>query len=632
MPVQVSYKKQFVFLFLLTLTFLAVVEVGVNVWLYYFYRCEFENNEIFENVDTETKRKICLENLGYSSRIQTVSAEKGTRLDGGLDEKVVYINSDGFRGPEITKAKPLNTYRIFVVGGSTTFGAGSLDHQTPPFYLEEFYNQTNLDVNVEVINAGWPFRWSLPETTMIKENLLDYEPDLFIVYDGVNELIWQRKGHSNASPTQWMERWMETCDLGNKQGFDTIITLQPMISTGKKILTQQEVEQRLRLERGDMAKNYPVYIEQLNELKNHCTLTADLRGIFDHLEEPLYWDWAHTGPKGNQIIAENLYQLSLPTVMKQSKNIVQNKDGQVSDATLEIKDQVDSKNFDFYSEQFFYFINDIISPYKTPKVFSLIPSNFASEQVYTISDNVLDADTLNNEARKLIGSRNYQEAIDLLDKALEINPNFIDVLYNKGWAFVGLGKQEEAIVWLDKALVLNPNHAHAMNMKGNALLGLKPEEAIVWYDKALEVNPKYVFALNNKGLALSNLGRYDEAISSYEKALEINPNYKAAQQNKILAQQNTELSQQKIEFFKDVRLSVHALNNKGYGLYKLEQYEEAITYFDKALEINPNYNLARINKNLAENPPIHDFVFEGFQLLILIPIFFGIYLKVFSKV
>jgi len=375
MSLQVSYKKQFVFLFLLVLTFLIVVEVFVNVWLYNFYRCDFEDSEQFADVDTETKRKICIENLGYASLTQRVSAEEGTRLNpafGGLDEKVVYINSDGFRGPEITKAKPLNTYRIFVIGGSTTFGSGSLDHQTPPFYLQELYNQTNIGVNVEVINAGWPFMWSFDETTMIKENLLDYDPNLFIVYEGINELFWENRGDSNASPTQWKERWMEICDLGNQQGFDTIITLQPMVTTGKKILSEQEVNWKVHLENLDMTENYPLYIEQLNELKNHCALTADLRGIFDYIEEPLYYDHWHTGPRGNQIIAENLYQLSLPTVMKQSKNIVQNKDGQVSDATLEINDQLDSKNFDFYSEEFFDFIRDIISQYKTPKVFSLI--------------------------------------------------------------------------------------------------------------------------------------------------------------------------------------------------------------------------------------------------------------------
>ena len=373
MPVQVSYKKQFVFFILLIVIFLATVEVLVNVWLYYFYRCDFEDSEISKDVNTETKRKICLENIGYSSRTQTLSWVPGTRVNhGGLDEKVVYINSDGFRGPEITKAKPLNTYRIFVVGGSTTFGSGTLDHQTHPFYLQELYNQINIGVNVEVINAGWSNKWSMPETMKIKKSWLDYEPDLFIVFDGANDLIQEKKDNPNASPTQWKERWMEICDLGNQQGFDTIITLQPMVNTGKKILTEQEVEWRIFNENRVNTKNYPLYIEQLNELKNHCSITADLRGIFDHLEEPIYYDAFHTGAKGNRIIAENLYQLSFPIVMKQSKNIVQNKDSQVSDSTLEIKDQLNSKNFDFSSEQFFNSIRDVILPYKTPKVFSII--------------------------------------------------------------------------------------------------------------------------------------------------------------------------------------------------------------------------------------------------------------------
>ena len=198
-------------------------------------------------------------------------------------------------------------------------------------------------------------------------------------------------------------------------------------------------------------------------------------------------------------------------------------------------------------------------------VLFLMSANFAFGE-----EHLLVANSLNNEARKLIGSHNHQEAIELLDKALEINPEHVGALYNKGWALVGLEKQEEAIVWLDKALVLNPNYVDALNMKGNALLGLdKPEEAIVWFDKAIEVNPNYFFALNNKGLMLSNLGRYDEAI----------------------------------------------------------------TYFNKALEINPNYRMAQVNlantqfeKELIENPPTADSGFEWFLLLIIIPIVFGIYL------
>ena len=38
-----------------------------------------------------------------------------------------HINEHGFRGPEITKEKPVNTFRVFLVGTSTTFGSGSDD-------------------------------------------------------------------------------------------------------------------------------------------------------------------------------------------------------------------------------------------------------------------------------------------------------------------------------------------------------------------------------------------------------------------------------------------------------------------------------------------------------------------------
>ena len=59
------------------------------------------------------------------------------------------------------------------------------------------------------------------------------------------------------------------------------------------------------------------------------------------------------------------------------------------------------------------------------------------------------------------------------------------------------------------------------------------------------------------GNELLNEGKYDEAIVYYDKALEIKPN------------------------------DVDALNNKGLALYNLERYEEAITYYEKALEIDP---------------------------------------------
>ena len=73
-------------------------------------------------------------------------------------------------------------------------------------------------------------------------------------------------------------------------------------------------------------------------------------------------------------------------------------------------------------------------------------------------------------------------------------------------------------------------------------------------------NPsKDIDALNQKGLDLYNQGEYQEAIKWYDKALEIDPNY------------------------------VYALNNKGLALNFLYEYKEAIKYLKRALAIDPNY-------------------------------------------
>jgi len=397
---RVSLKKQFSVMTMLLLTLLIVIELGANIWLYNFYTCDFENSEVFENLDKETKRSMCLANIGNAFATQSVSEELDATYAGRSrcgattcdftvpsNSIFVYVNADGFRGPEITKAKPQDTYRIFAIGGSTTYGSGVFNNQTWPFYLQEFYDETNLDFKVEVINAGWPFRMSIEETLLIKEDLLDYEPNLFVVFDGFNELWSEAKKNKNATPTKWKERWMEICELGNQEEFHTIITLQPIVNTGNKKLTLQEADSKVEQEKRKYS-DYSVYFEKLNELKNHCTLTADLRGIFDTYEEPIYFDYVHTGYRGYQIIAENLYQISLPIVMKNSKNFVPNIDVQgtaatpanfVPDidvegtgATPPINEQLDSKNVESLSEQFLNSMIDIISLYKTPKVFSLI--------------------------------------------------------------------------------------------------------------------------------------------------------------------------------------------------------------------------------------------------------------------
>ena len=110
MPVQVSYKKQFILYIFLLLIFLGVVEIFANFWLYNIYRCSFESNEIFKNVDPEINRKMCLDSLSVDFTKERVKKAARTspiaNLETVYDTNVININSHGFRGPEIEKNKP----------------------------------------------------------------------------------------------------------------------------------------------------------------------------------------------------------------------------------------------------------------------------------------------------------------------------------------------------------------------------------------------------------------------------------------------------------------------------------------------------------------------------------------------
>ena len=144
------------------------------------------------------------------------------------------INSEGFRGPEFSKDKADNTYRIIAVGGSTTFGSGVTDENTWPRILEKKLQNLSESKNIEVINAGIGAITSFNESKLIKEKLIHYKPDLIIVYDGFNDTACKMVEHITKhhdgnkevkikncgvySPDNYdkiyAERWSEICKLG----------------------------------------------------------------------------------------------------------------------------------------------------------------------------------------------------------------------------------------------------------------------------------------------------------------------------------------------------------------------------------------------------------------------------------
>src|SRR5919199_508897 len=111
-----------------------------------------------------------------------------------------------------------------------------------------------------------------------------------------------------------------------------------------------------------------------------------------------------------------------------------------------------------------------------------------------------------NEGISLLILRKYNEALNLFDRVLAVDPNDVKTLTNKGNVLDTLGKHQEAIWYYDKALPIEPNDVVALQDKGSALdlLG-RYNEAIKYYDKALAIKPTLQDTINDKRLSLEAL-------------------------------------------------------------------------------------------------------------------------------
>ncbi len=99
----------------------------------------------------------------------------------------ISINSDGFRGPEYSIAKPANTFRIIMCGDSETFSFMLAQNDALTAQLENLLNQKPGLVHYEVLNFGVEGYSIFQELEMLKTKGLKYNPDLIILNYVLND-------------------------------------------------------------------------------------------------------------------------------------------------------------------------------------------------------------------------------------------------------------------------------------------------------------------------------------------------------------------------------------------------------------------------------------------------------------
>jgi lysophospholipase L1-like esterase len=96
-------------------------------------------------------------------------------------------NKLGYRGPDIAIPKPQGVYRIVALGGSTTYSSATTYPDSYPAQLQTILRAEGYG-NVEVINAGFIGYTSWDTLTNFEFRVLELEPDMIILYDGVNDI------------------------------------------------------------------------------------------------------------------------------------------------------------------------------------------------------------------------------------------------------------------------------------------------------------------------------------------------------------------------------------------------------------------------------------------------------------
>ena len=213
------------------------------------------------------------------------------------------------------------------------------------------------------------------------------------------------------------------------------------------------------------------------------------------------------------------------------------------------------------------------------------------------------------EGNKFGQARQFDKAVEMFRKAVELDPNLASAQRGLGYAYSNLGRYSEALGPLETAVRLEPQVAQSHFFLGANYIGLrKPEEAYASLSEAIRLDPNNAAYHNMMGLWMSNSGRFEDAILSYKRSIEINPNEVVNFLNVGLMYMRMGKFQDAIEPLEKATAMApmykKAWFHLGNAYSKTLRFRESAGAWLKVIELDPNDSLAV--SNVAWN-----FLYEG---------------------
>lgn len=140
---------------------------------------------------------------------------------------------------------------------------------------------------------------------------------------------------------------------------------------------------------------------------------------------------------------------------------------------------------------------------------------------YFSKSNIKNADYLCKKALELYQQRNYSEAINKFDMALNISPNLANAYRYRGKAKAEYGDTDGALADYSQLILIQPKNPEAYDNRGNIYYQLQDyEKAIADYDEAVKINPNFALGYYHLGLAYIKLDNTQKARDNLIKSAE----------------------------------------------------------------------------------------------------------------
>lgn len=205
-----------------------------------------------------------------------------------------------------------------------------------------------------------------------------------------------------------------------------------------------------------------------------------------------------------------------------------------------------------------------------------------------------------NYGNVLCAAGRPQQALHAYQRAMTLEPRFIDAHLKCALTLMSLDRAEESLRYFEQAMALQPASADAHSGRGCALLQLqRPEEALQCFEQGLRHQPRSAPLWNNCGNALRSLRRFAQALEAFERALTLEPQRAEIHNNRaIVLRALARHEEALVSYAQALRLNpsyAEAYNNRGLVLTDLLRFDEARAEFEHALALKPSYADAHNN-------------------------------------